>query len=271
MAELLKVCVAGVSGRLGRRIAAELAAREETALSGGMVSADSPHLGADLGEFTGAGWAGIPTKVALEDASAGAGVVIDVTAPKVTVAIAERLAKSRGPAFVTGTTGLDADQQAALHEAAKSIPVLQASNFSLGVAVLERLVAEAARALSAEQFDLEITETHHRKKADSPSGTAISLGQAAARGRDQVFEKVAAFERPRQGGSRRTGEIGFAASRGGGVVGEHAARFISDFEEVTIAHRAFDRGIFARGAVEAALWLAGKEPGFYTMQDLVKG
>ncbi|MEQ8403818.1 MAG: 4-hydroxy-tetrahydrodipicolinate reductase [Oceanicaulis sp.] len=266
----LKAAVCGVSGRLGRTIAHQLIGRIDTALTGGMVSSDSVHLGADLGEIADKGYLGVTAAVALEDAVADADILIDVSAPQVVAAVAGRLTDKGGPGLVTGTTGLDDDQQAALEAAAKTIPVLQASNFSLGVAVVERLVAEAARALKADQFDLEIVETHHKRKADAPSGTALTLGKAAARARGETFDTVAQFDRPRSGGSRPMGQIGFAALRGGGVVGEHEARFLSALEEVSVAHRAFDRFIFARGAVEAALWLKDKKPGrLYTMQDVL--
>jgi 4-hydroxy-tetrahydrodipicolinate reductase len=265
----LKAAVCGVSGRLGRTIAHQLITRGDTALTGGMVSPSSVHLGSDLGELAETGFFGVDAVVALGEAVAGANILIDVSAPAVVAAVAEQLAERGGAGLVTGTTGLDADQQARLEAAARTIPVLQASNFSLGVAVVERLVAEAARALSAEQFDLEIVETHHKRKADAPSGTAISLGRAAARARGDRFEAVAQFDRPRTGGSRPMGTIGFAALRGGGVVGEHEARFLSAFEEVTVSHRAFDRFLFARGAVEAALWLKDREPGLYSMQDVL--
>lgn len=265
----LRACVTGASGRLGSAIAAELIRRGDTALTGAMVSSDSVHLGADVGELTGLPWVNLATTVSLEEASAAAEVVIDASAPLVTAAIASRLAASGGKAFVTGVTGLSDEQQAAVEAAAASIPVLQASNFSLGVAVVERLVSEAARALSKADFDLEICETHHRGKADSPSGTALSLGRAAAAARGLDFEDVSVFERPRSGARRTVGEIGFAALRGGGVVGEHEARFLSRLEEVTISHRAFDRHIFARGAVEAALWVKDRPAGLYTMQDVI--
>ena len=265
----LNAAVCGVSGRLGRTIAAHLIARADTALTGGMVSNNSVHLGADLGEIAERGYLGVEAVVSLEEAAAGADVVIDVTTPAVALAVAQRLAEAGGPAFVTGTTGLDADQQGALEKASERIAILQASNFSLGVAVLERLVSEAARALKPDQFDLEIVETHHKHKADAPSGTALSLGRAAARARNTAFDQIAQFDRPRTGGSRPVGRIGFAALRGGGVVGEHEARFLSALEEVSVSHRAFDRTIFARGAVEAALWLKDRAPGLYTMQDVL--
>jgi len=265
----LRAAVCGVSGRLGRAIAAHLINRPDTGLTGAMVGADSVHLGADAGEIAGLAWCGVEAVVSLEDACEGSDVVIDASAPHVTAAIATRLAEAGGKGLVTGVTGLSQDQQASIEAAASAIAVLQASNFSLGVAVLERLVAEAARALADTEFDLEISETHHRGKADSPSGTALSLGRAAAKARGADLDDVAAFERPRTGARRPVGEIGFSAVRGGGVVGEHEARFLSRFEELSVSHRAFDRQIFARGAVEAALWLKDKPAGLYTMQDVI--
>ncbi len=265
----LKACVAGASGRLGRAIAAELLRRSDTALTGAMVGTDSAHLGADIGELTGLGYAGVSAVVSLEEANAGADLVIDASTPRVTAAIAGRLAEAGGPGLVTGVTGLTHEEQAGLERAARSIAILQASNFSLGVAVVERLVADAARAMAETEFDLEIVETHHRGKTDAPSGTALSLGRAAAAARKAVFGAGCWDERQHEGARRAGGEIGFSAIRGGGVIGEHEARFLSRFEEVTISHRAFDRHIFARGAVEAALWLKGRPAGLYSMQDVV--
>jgi len=268
---LLKACVAGVSGRLGRAIALELIRRPGAALTGGMVGPDSVHLGADLGDIAGSGYLGVESVVALEQAAAGAEVVIDASTPPVTAAIATRLAEAGGPGLVTGVTGLDVEQQAAVEAAARRIPVLQAGNFSLGVAVVERLVEAAARLLDETSFDLEIVETHHRRKADAPSGTALMLGRAAARVRGTDFDNAAIFERPRTGANRPAGAIGFAAMRGGGVVGEHEARFLSAMEEISIRHRACDRAVFARGAVEAAQWIVNRPAGLYSMQDMIGG
>lgn len=265
----LKIAIAGVSGRLGRAIAAETIRSADLDLVGGMVSSDSSHIDQDLGDLAGTGFLGVDTVVAFEQAADPAQVVIDATSAKVTASIAPRLGELGGRALVTGVTGLDAEQQAALESAAKTIPVLQASNFSLGVALMERLVAEAARALSADLYDLEIVETHHKRKLDAPSGTAITLGEAAAKARGAVFDRVAQYERARQGASRPVGTIGFSAVRGGGVVGEHDARFLSAFEEVSVSHRAFDRIVFAQGAMHAVRWIADKPAGFYTMQDVL--
>ncbi|MCC5996757.1 MAG: 4-hydroxy-tetrahydrodipicolinate reductase [Oceanicaulis sp.] len=267
--DTLKICIAGVSGRLGRSIAHEVIRRLDTTLTGALVSADSVHRGADAGEIAGTGYFGLEAVVSLEAASKGADVIIDSSMPDFTAAMAGRLAAAGGPALVTGVTGLSDEQQQAVEAAARRIPVLQASNFSLGVAVMERLVAEAARLLPDGEFDLEIVETHHRRKADAPSGTALSFGRAAARARGAALETQAVYARPRAGGTRGVGEIGFSAVRGGGVVGEHEARFLAAFEEIAVTHRAFDRFIFARGAVTAALWLRGRPAGLYTMQDLL--
>ncbi|KAA5803790.1 4-hydroxy-tetrahydrodipicolinate reductase [Alkalicaulis satelles] len=264
-----KICVAGVSGRLGRSIAHEVIRRLDTVLTGALVSADSVHRGADAGEIAGTGFLGLEAVVSLETACEGADMVIDASLPDFTAAMAGRLAARGGPGLVTGVTGLSSEQQKAVETAARMIPVLQASNFSLGVAVMERLLADAARLLPASEFDLEIVETHHRRKTDAPSGTALMLGRAAARARGEALEDRAVYARPRTGGARKSGEIGFSAVRGGGVTGEHEARFLAAFEEITLTHRAFDRYIFARGAVEAALWLKDRPAGLYSMQDLL--
>lgn len=171
-------------------------------------------------------------------------------------------------AFVSGTTGLAQAQCAAMGEAARTIPVLCASNFSLGVAVLTRLVREAAAALP--DWDLEIVEAHHAQKADAPSGTALSLGRAAAAARGQDFAKVAVLSREGQVGARTKGAIGFASIRAGDIVGEHTVLLGGTGERVELSHRATDRSIFARGALHAAAWLAGKPAGTYSLEDVIR-
>lgn len=264
-----KVAIAGISGRLGRAIAHEIFQSPHAELTGGMVSSDSIHLGADIGEMAGAGFADVSATVSLEDACAGADVLIDATAPQVTAAIAGRLADAGGPALITGVTGLDDAQTRAVEAAADQIAVLIASNFSLGVAVLEGLVAQASKALSADRFDLEINETHHNQKRDAPSGTALSLGRAAARARGVDFEQAARFQRDHSDSARRLGEIGFSSQRGGGIIGEHDVRFLGALEDITLSHRAHDRRIFAQGALMAARWIKAQPAGHYTMQDVI--
>lgn len=269
VSEPLKAAVIGASGRLGRLIMAELIRRPDFELVAGVVRHDSIMLGADLGELAGGTLTGQETSVSMIEAADAADVVIDVSSPQASAAFARQLVERGGPPLVCGVTGLDADQQAMLSEAAKAGPVFYARNFSLGAAVMAWLTAEAARYLPAEQFDLEIVETHHRRKADAPSGTALNVGEAAARARGLTLDRHAIFDRPRTGGTRPVGDIGFSAIRGGAAVGEHSALFLGAFEEVEVRHRANDRFIFARGAVEAARWITGRKAGLYGMEDML--
>lgn len=265
----LNIGVIGASGRMGRLIMAEAIRRADFNLVGGVVSHDSVQLGADLGELAGLPYIGIETVVSLEEGTRGADVVIDVSKANVSPAMVRRLAANGGPAYICGVTGLDSGGKTALREAALTIPVLHARNFSLGVSVMERLVAEAAKVLRDQHYDIEISETHHRYKADAPSGTALALGEAAANARDTHLEHVARMGVERQSEARPAGTIGFASQRGGNVIGEHDVRFLGAFEEIRICHRAFDRLVFAKGALDAALWLKDQPTGFYTMQDVV--
>ncbi|MEO7916586.1 MAG: 4-hydroxy-tetrahydrodipicolinate reductase [Dokdonella sp.] len=178
------------------------------------------------------------------------------------------LALEHGAAFVSGSTGLSDDQHNALRNAAKKIPVLWSANFSIGVAVLRKLVGDAARMLA--EFDCEIHETHHRDKKDSPSGTSLVLGRDVAEARGIAFDEHAVMSRVSSHGARLTGEIGFSASRGGDVVGEHVVQLIGQGERLELIHRASDRDIFARGAILAALWLAGKPAGVYSLSDTLR-
>lgn len=193
-------------------------------------------------------------------------VVIDFSSPDgFDAALAHCLAQHA--AFVSGTTGLAASQRNTLVEAARTIPVLHAANFSLGIAVLTRALRDAAAALP--DWDLEILEAHHARKLDAPSGTALALGRAAAAARGQDFDEVAVLSREGQVGVRRAGAIGFASLRAGDVVGEHTAILAAAGERIELSHRATDRAIFARGALHAAAWLAGRPPGAYSLDDLL--
>ncbi|MEZ0304057.1 MAG: 4-hydroxy-tetrahydrodipicolinate reductase, partial [Hyphomicrobiaceae bacterium] len=169
---------------------------------------------------------------------------------------------------VLGTTGLSADDYAKIKAAARHATIVTAGNMSLGVNLLTAITKKVAEALDPD-FDIEIVEMHHRHKIDAPSGTALMLGRAAAEGRGVDLDKVSARGRDGHTGERRRGDIGFASLRGGSVVGEHSVIFAADGEIVEITHRAFDRGIFARGAVKAALWGRGKGPGLYSMMDVL--
>lgn len=196
----------------------------------------------------------------------GLDVVIDFSTPAgFDAALAH--CRQHHVALVSGTTGLDAKQRAALELAGHEIPVLHAANFSLGVAVLARVLREAAAALP--DWDLEIIEAHHARKVDAPSGTALALGRAAATARGQDFDAVAVRARDGRVGSRPQGTIGFASVRAGDIVGEHSAVLATTGERLELSHRATDRTIFARGALAAAAWLVGKPPGAYSLDDVL--
>ncbi|HVJ51411.1 MAG TPA: 4-hydroxy-tetrahydrodipicolinate reductase [Aliidongia sp.] len=263
---MVRIGIVGCGGQMGRMLIAEVADTKGAELAGGTDIAESLQ-GRDLGEMVGLSRCG--SVVGREPAAlfAASDVVIDFTIPKVSVAIAE-LAAQMGKALVIGTTGMDPAQSQAIAAAAERAPILWAPNMSLGVNLLLGLVEQVARTLGPD-FDIEILEMHHRRKIDAPSGTALGLGQAAARGRAVALEAAAIRSRDGQTGARPAGAIGFATLRGGDVVGEHTVFFAGQGERLELTHRATDRRLFARGAVKAALWLAGRGPGLYGMKDVL--
>ncbi len=263
----IKVGIAGCAGRMGQMLLKMLAQAPGVLVVGGTERKGSPALGMDLGALAGTD----PFGIVVNDDPSGlfetADVVIDFTNPSATALHAGYAARG-GTAHVIGTTGLDSDQQAAVARAAQKAPIVMAANMSLGVNLLEQVIEQMARILDSD-WDIEIVEMHHRHKVDAPSGTALILGEAAARGRGTTLRRVAKRGRDGQTGPRAKGEIGFAAIRGGDVVGDHTVIFAVDGERVEVTHKASSREIFARGAVKAVLWAAGKTPGLYTMKDVL--
>ena len=247
-----RVGVAGITGRMGRLLVEEVPAAGAV-LVGGVGRRPAPDLNL------------VANFQALAEAS---GVIIEFTHASLAQPHA-RVIEATGRAWVLGTSGLSASDEAAVAAAAKRAPVVYAANFSPGVNLVLALAEQMSAALPAESYDAEILEMHHRQKVDAPSGTALALGRAVARGRGMALDKLMESGRHGHVGPRRTGGIGFAALRGGQVVGEHSVIFASDAEHVTLTHRAFARRVFATGAVRAALWLAGKPPGLYTMADVL--
>jgi 4-hydroxy-tetrahydrodipicolinate reductase len=254
----IKVGVAGALGRMGRTVAALVVARDGAVLG---PLFDRPDLAGQTVDGIGL--------TTLQAAIAGSDVIIDFTTPAASAALADACATHGGPALVIGSTGFSADEAEAVTAAARAAPVVRSGNFSLGVNVLVGLVGQAARILKAADFDIEVFEAHHRRKVDAPSGTALMLGEAAARGRGVSLDRVA--ERARDGltGPRTEEAIGFSVMRGGGIVGEHSVVFAGEDEIITLSHSARDRSLFARGALEAALWAVGRVPGLYDMQDVL--
>jgi 4-hydroxy-tetrahydrodipicolinate reductase len=253
----LKIGVAGALGRMGRAVLAALDGRPGVTIA---AAFDRPG---SQGETVGA------LMLAGPDAAATCDVVIDFSTAEAAAALAGEAAARGGPALVIGATGWSEADEAKLSAAAERVAIVRSGNFSLGVNVLAGLVEETARRLAARDWDIEVIEAHHRRKVDAPSGTALLLGEAAARGRNVRLEAVAQRARDGVAGARPEGAIGFAVVRGGGLVGEHQVVFAAEDELVTLSHSARDRSLFARGAVEAALWVAGRPPGLYDMQDVL--
>jgi 4-hydroxy-tetrahydrodipicolinate reductase len=261
----MRLVVAGAGGRMGRTLIKAIAETPGLALAGAIEGANSPLLGQDAGQLAGLGNNGIVLTADAKDAIARADGVVDFTVPKATVALS---AFTAGKVHVVGTTGLSADEEARIKEAAKSAVIVKSGNMSLGVNLLAALTRRVAKTLG-EEFDIEIVEMHHNKKIDAPSGTALMFGRAAAEGRG--IELNARADRGRDGetGARTIGNIGFASLRGGTVVGDHSVIFAGPAERIELVHRAEDRMIFARGALKAALWARGQKPGLYSMADVL--
>ncbi|WP_274423596.1 4-hydroxy-tetrahydrodipicolinate reductase [Chelativorans sp. YIM 93263] len=260
--------VVGAGGRMGQTLIRTVHAMDGVSLAGAVERAGSPHVGKDAGAVAGLG----PINVEISDdplpVFAKADGVLDFTTPAASVTFAGYAAQAR-IAHVIGTTGFSAEEEAAIRAAARHATVVKSGNMSLGVNLLSVLVRQAAKALDAADFDIEILEMHHRNKVDAPSGTALLLGEAAARGREIDLADNSVRVRDGHTGVREDGPIGFATLRGGSVVGEHSVILAGTGERITLSHQAEDRTIFARGAVKAALWAREKKPGLYSMLDVL--
>jgi len=263
----LGIGIVGAAGRMGMALARAVSEAEGCRIVAATERSGHASLGADIGSLAGLDALGVAVTDATSSLFAAVDAVLDFTAPQATAAHGV-FASENGTILVTGTTGLEQNQQAAIETAARSVAVVQAPNFSVGVNVALALVEQTARLLD-EDYDIEVVEMHHRHKVDAPSGTALGLGHAAAKGRGVSLDTVA--ERGRDGitGARERGTIGFASLRGGDIVGEHNVVFAGPAERVEITHRAGGREIFARGAVRAALWAADKPAGLYSMADVL--
>lgn len=229
---------------MGRAVSAVLDAREDVVVSARFDRGESPDL-------------------SLCD------VIIDFSTPDASVELAQACAARGGPALVIGSTGLTPEQDADILEASTKIAIVRSGNFSLGVNILIGLVEHAAQRLDAADWDIEISEAHHRRKADAPSGTALMLGEAVANGRAEDLDDIRVPPWNGLTGARETGKVGFSSVRAGGIIGEHTVLFASDDEVLTLSHSAIDRSLFAKGAVAAAAWVRNRKPGLYDMQDVL--
>ena len=266
MAEM-RLVVAGAGGRMGRTLVKAIADSKEIALAGALEDVRSPLIGWDAGVLAGLPELGIKLVGEAEPLLATADGIVDFTAPVASVAIAALAAKN-GKVHILGTTGLSAADEAKIKEAAKGAVIVKSGNMSLGVNLLAALTKRVAKTLNS-SFDIEILEMHHNQKVDAPSGTALLLGKAAAEGRAIELDGRSVRSRDGHTGARRAGDIGFAALRGGTVVGEHSVIFAGPAERLELTHKADDRVIFARGALHAALWARNQKPGLYSMMDVL--
>jgi len=267
MTESLQIAIAGASGRMGLALIRALSTHHTLELVACGVRAGTAQMAGTHFEQAGLAFA---KELIVEQPAAlftKADAIIDFTTPDSTVGLAG-LAASHKKILVSGTTGLNSAQKEALIRAGESTQVVWSSNMSIGVNILMGLVEQTAARLGKE-YDIEITEMHHKHKVDSPSGTALSLGEAAAKGRDVNLNDVAVKSRDGMVGARKEGTIGFTSLRGGDVIGDHSVIFAGAGETVTLSHHASSRDIFALGALRAAGWAAGKHAGFYTMRDVV--
>ena len=252
---------------MGQTLTRVLSETEGCVIAGGVDTKGAPCIGRDIGEFAGLEPVGVTITDDPMPLFANVDAVLDFTSPKATTTFAGLAAQAR-IVHVIGTTGFTPDDEAKIAAAARHATIIKAGNMSLGVNLLASLTKQVAKALGPE-FDIEILEMHHRHKRDAPSGTSLLLGNAAAEARGISLAERSVRTRDGDVGPRRDGDIGFAALRGGDVVGEHKVIFAGPGERIELAHIATDRGIFARGAVRAALWGRGRGPGLYSMADVL--
>lgn len=263
-----RIAVMGAAGRMGKILVEAVQQRAPlTGLTAAIVRPGSTLIGVDAGELASLGRIGVPLSGHIESVAEEFDVLIDFTLPEVML---KNLAFCRkaGKAMVIGTTGLDAAQKHLLAEAGKDIPIVFAANFSVGVNLSLKLLEMTARVLG-DDADIEIIEAHHRHKIDAPSGTALRMGEVIADALDRDLQEVAVYGREGHTGARERETIGFATVRGGDVVGDHTVLFACEGERLEITHKASSRMTFAKGAVRAALWLDGRKPGLYDMQDVL--
>ncbi|MEK7661594.1 MAG: 4-hydroxy-tetrahydrodipicolinate reductase [Pseudomonadota bacterium] len=260
MTDKIKVAISGISGAMGRTIAGICASDASFEIVGALDRPDSPLIGTKESAIT--------INADAKIACANADMLIDFTTPMASLNALKAIQNTNVKAVIIGTTGFTAAQNDEIAQFAERFVIVKSGNFSLGVNLLAGLVARAA-AILGDDWDIEIVEAHHRRKIDAPSGTAILLGEAAAKGRGSDLSKLRLPAREGITGARLQGGIGFSAIRGGSIIGEHDVRFESDSESIILTHKAHDRSIFAKGAIAAAKWAIRQKNGLYDMGDVL--
>lgn len=263
----MKVAIVGAAGRMGGRLIHAVLEADGLELTGATERSGHPQIGMDAGLVAGAGELGVKISDDLESVMAQADVLIDFTFPEVTLNNLEICAR-QGKMMVSGSTGFTPEQKNQVEKYAERIPIVLAPNMSVGVNACFKLLREAAKILGAD-FDVEVVELHHNKKKDSPSGTAVRMGEVVAEALGRDYNRVAKYHREGMCGERTKEEIGMQTVRGGDIVGEHTVYFIGMGERIEISHRAMSRDMFARGAARACKWLEGNKAGLYDMQDVL--
>jgi 4-hydroxy-tetrahydrodipicolinate reductase len=264
----IKIGIAGCLGRMGQEIIKQILEDKNCIFIGGFEHKSHPKIGKKFNEASSIKSNNIITNNA-NSIFKIADVVIDFTTPQSTLRSA-KIASISKTALVIGTTGMNNSHKIKIKSFSKKIPILMSSNMSLGVNLLFNLVQQAAAALSESDYDIEILETHHKHKVDAPSGTALSLGEYAAKGRRIKLDKVKVLDRTKSSTIRKKGDIGFSVIRGGEIAGEHTVSFISNNDRVDLIHKAYDRSIFVSGAIKAAKFVVKKKTGFFDIKDLVR-
>ena len=266
--QTIKISIPGGNGRMGRTLLNEILSKNNLTIGNSTCLTEDKEKGLDLGILAGKDKI---NKFLTDDLNAiylDTDVIIDFTVPEASLNHA-KIASENGIPIVIGTTGLNQNQFKQLKQYANEIPIVYSANFSIGISVMENLIDNAVKELGNE-WDIEILETHHNKKVDSPSGTALLLGEAAANARNQKLRDVMSVSRNGLVGKRERKEIGFAVLRGGNVVGEHSIKFYNQNERLEIEHIATNRSIFAKGAIRSAEWVINSKPGLYTLKDVIK-
>jgi 4-hydroxy-tetrahydrodipicolinate reductase len=264
---IMNVAIVGAAGRMGGRLIQSVLEAEGLKLTGAVERSGHSQIGMDAGLAAGVGELGVKIVDDLATALAAADVLIDFTFPEVTLANLD-VCVGMNKMLVSGSTGFTPEQKKIVEEQARQIPVVLAPNMSVGVNACFKLLKEAA-AILGDDFDVEVVELHHNKKKDSPSGTAVRMGEVVAEALGRDYNQVANYHREGMCGERTREEIGMQTVRGGDIVGEHTVYFIGMGERIEISHRAMSRDMFARGAVRACSWLRDKAPGLYDMQDVL--
>ena len=264
----MKLTVLGAGGRMGGALIRAIDAHPQAELAAAIEREGAPTLGADSGVLAGVGENNITITGNIDAALEMSDGVVDFTTPSATVALARQVA-AHNCAHIIGTTGCTAEDDEAIAEAAKEATIVKSGNMSLGINLLAVLVEQAAAALEASDFDIEVLEMHHKHKVDAPSGTALLLGEAAAKGRKIDLAENSVRSRDGITGAREEGTIGFATLRGGSVIGDHSVILAGEGEQIELSHKAGDRSLFANGALKAALWAEDKPHGLYSMRDVL--